>query len=426
MPKIIKLNGGGVLLYERNKQSKATAYRVGIFRGGYSDKNSGISHLFEHMIFKGTKNYTNDQLTEQIKEKFSNVNASTGGEHLLIRSYESNKKLKPALKLTAEMMLDSVFPEEELIKEKEIVCQEIVRANDDINTVAYLTLNKMIYNYPEIKSSILGDEKKMMAITRDELIDFKNNNVIKENFFASVCSSLPASKIKKYINEYFYNKLPSGEKNTFESANLTINGDSKVVVETRDRQKVVVMVAIPCCGFNDIKKSFYLSRLINHLSVTKGMLFNHFREKKQLVYSVDLRRWSNRDDGVLVFSIETSSDKVNQCFHAIHDFIAEVKKGLTKKEVDRLKERYIEGNDRYVPHPVDDCGILLFNYLDRKKYIKPKVWDKLNKRMTVADINGVINDTFANIEKVFVSIVGLIDKKDVYNINKIVKIIRGE
>ncbi|MBQ2864661.1 MAG: insulinase family protein [Clostridia bacterium] len=426
MPKIIKLNGGGVLLYEHNNQSKATAYRVGVFRGGYLDKNTGISHLFEHMMFKGTKNYTNDQLSEQIRENFSNLNASTGGEYMLIRSYESNKKLKPALKISSEMMLESVFPEEELKKEKDVVRQEIVRANDDINRVASLTLNKMIYNYPEIKSDTLGDEKKMMAITRNELLDYQKNNLVKENFFASVSSNLPAFVIKKYIKDYFYNKLPSGEKNTFESADLTINGDSKLVVETRDRQKVVLMVAIPCCGFNDLQQSFYLSRLMNHLSGLKGPLFNHFREKKQLVYSVSLRRWSGRQDGVLVFSIETSPDKVNECFHAIHDFIEEVKKGLTQKEIDRLKERYIESDDRYVGHPVDHCANLVYDYMDRKKYIKPRVWDKLNKKLTVSDINTVINQTFGNIEKVFVSIVGLIDKKDVYPINKIIKTIKGE
>ena len=290
MPKIIKLNGGGVLLYEHNNQSKATAYRVGVFRGGYLDNNTGISHLFEHMMFKGTKNYSNDQLSEQIRENFSNLNASTGGEYMLIRSYESNRKLKPALKISAEMMLDSVFPEEELKKEKDVVRQEIVRANDDINRIASLNLNKIVYNYPEIKSDTLGDEKKMMAITRDELIGYQNNNLIKENFFASVSSNLPSFVIKKYINDYFYKRLPSGNKNTFESADLTINGDSKLIVETKDRQKVVIMVAIPCYGFNDYKKSFYLSRLINHLSGLKGPLFNHFREKKQLVYYMIIHR----------------------------------------------------------------------------------------------------------------------------------------
>ena len=59
MAKIIKLRNGAVLLYHHNTQSKATAYRVGILRGGYLDKNTGISHLFEHMLFKGTSKHNN-------------------------------------------------------------------------------------------------------------------------------------------------------------------------------------------------------------------------------------------------------------------------------------------------------------------------------------------------------------------------------
>lgn len=423
MPKIIKLNGGGVLLYHHNRQSNATAYRIGIFRGGYLDKNTGISHLFEHMMFKGTKFHTNDELSELVRENFSNLNASTSGEYMLIRSYESNKKLKPALKISAELMLDSVFPKDELQKEKDVVRQEIVRANDDITRIASLNLNRMVYDYPEIKSETLGDEKKMMAITQKQLLDYSKNNIVKENFFASVSSNLPAFIIKRYINKYFYNRLSSGVKNTFESVDLTINGESKLVVETMDRKKVVIMFAIPCCGFNDVKKSFYLSRVITHLSGLKGPLFNHFREKKQLVYSVSLRRWSNREDGVLVFNIETSADKVNECFEAIHDFIEEVKLGLTQKDVDRLKERYIESEDRYIGHPVDYSGNLLYDYMDRKKYIKPRVWNKLNKRTSVENLNEVIAETFNNINKVFVSVAGPVEKKDVYNINKIIKII---
>ena len=426
MPKIIKLKGGGVLLYERHNQAKATAYRIGIFRGGYLDKNSGISHLFEHMMFKGTKQHTNDEITDLVRENFSNLNASTGGEYMLIRSYESNRKLKPALKISSELMLESVFPEEELEKEKEVVLQEIVRALDDINRIASLNLNKMIYNYPEIKSETLGDPKKMVAITRKQLLDYGKNNIIKENFFAAVSSNLPAFIIKNYINKYFYNKLSNGVKNTFDAADLTINSDSKLHIETMDRKKVVLMVGFPCCGFNDIKNSFYLMQLIHHLSGLKGPLFNHFREKKQLVYSVNLRRWSNRKDGVIVFNIETSADKVNECFHAIYDFIEEVKVGVTQKDVDRLKESYIESDDRFVGHPTEYCANLLYDYMDRKKYIKSKVWDKLNKKFTVEDVNSAINDTFGKIDKVFVSIAGPVNKKDVYSLNKIIKVLKGE
>ena len=181
-----------------------------------------MSHLVEHMLFKGTSKHDNQQLTTLIRDNFSNLNASTSGDYMAIRSYESNKKLKPALQISSEMLLDSVFPEEELKKEKEVVRQEIIRANDDINRIASLTLNTMAYNYPEIKSTTLGDEKKMMAIKRSQLLKYQKDNIIRENFVASVSSNLPAFVIKHYINKYFIDKITyNNAASIYDSSNTT-------------------------------------------------------------------------------------------------------------------------------------------------------------------------------------------------------------
>lgn len=424
MPKIIKLKDGAVLLYHKNNQSKATAFRVGMRRGGFLDKNTGLSHLFEHMLFKGTTNWSNEELTALIRDNFSNLNASTSGDYMIIRSYESKKKIKQALKISSDMLLNSTFDKDELEKEKQVVRQEIIRANDDIQRIASHNLNIMAYNYPVFKSKTLGDEKKMMAITQKQLLKHREYNLVRENFIASVSSNLPAHTIKKYINEYFVDHLKSGEKNTFDSCDYKINGKSGIVVETMDRQKVVMKVAIPCCGYLDMKNSFLLSRVISYISGVKGPLFVHFREKKQLVYSVGLRRTNCKYDGLLYFDIETSTDKVNDCFYAIKDFMDEVKQGIAQKDVSRLLEKYEENDDRFVGHPVDFCSGIMFDYLDYGRIIKDKEFKKFKKYITKENLDKVILDVF-NPDKVFVSVAGPVAKKDIMPFSQIEKLIIG-
>lgn len=424
MPKIIKLKDGAILLYHKNTQSKATAFRVGMLRGGYLDKNTGLSHLFEHMLFKGTTNWSNEELTALIRDNFSNLNASTSGDYMIIRSYESKKKIKQAFKISSDMLLNSTFDKEELEKEKQVVRQEIIRANDDIQRIASHNLNIMAYNYPELKSKTLGDEKKMMAITQKQMFKHREDNLVRENFIASVCSNLPACTIKKYINEYFVNHLKSGKKNTFDSCNFTINGKSGMVVETMDRQKVVMKVAIPCNGYLDMKKSFLLSRVLSYTSGVKGPLFDHFREKKQLVYSIALRRNTNKHDGLLFFDIETSADKVNECFYAIKDFMDEVKQGIAQKDVVRLLEKYEENDDRFVGHPVDFCSGLMFDYLDYGRIVKDKELKRLKKYVTKENLDAIIQEVF-NPDKIFISVAGPVNKKDIMPLSKIEKLIIG-
>lgn len=422
MPKLIKLKDGAVLLYHKNNQSKATAFRVGMTRGGYLDNNTGLSHLFEHMLFKGTKTYSNEELTSLIRDNFTNLNASTAGDYMIIRSYESNKKLKQALKISADMLLNSTFDEDELEKEKQVVRQEIIRAKDDMQRIASNNLIDLAYNYPVLKSQTLGDEKKMLAIKRNQLILHREKHLVRENFFASVSSNLPAFVIKKYINKYFVEQIPSGEKNTFDACSFRINGKSNIKIETLDRQKVVIKVGIPIGGYLDYKEMFLTRRLLSYLSGIKGPLFNHFREKKQLVYSICLRRMTNKFDGLLFFDIETSADKVNDCFYAIKDFMLDVKNGIQEKEVSRLLEKYEEDDDRFVGHPVDFCSNMMFDYLDYGKIIKDKEFDKYKKCVTKQNLDELINKIFSP-DKVFVSIAGPVNKKDILSFNKIKKLI---
>lgn len=427
MEKLVKLKNGAVLLYQHNNQSKATAFRIGISRGGDLDDNTGISHVFEHMLFKGTKKYNNQELTDVINNNFVNINAGTSSECMYITSYESFRKIKPALQICAEMLLNSTFPEEELEKEKQVIRQEIIRKNDNMYAIAYDGIIDNAYVYPEITSRTLGSEEKMLKITQQDLINYRNKNLVRENFYAAVCSNLPCYKIKNYINKYFLKYIPSGEKNTFTINDYTINGSSNLFVRSLERSKVVIYFGIPCYGYEDLKNSFLLNRLRNYWRGTKGELLNVFREKNQLAYAIDIKKFAFKKDGLLVFQIETSADKVNDCIRAVGEFVKDVKlKGITEKEAKRLLERCVEADDRFVGHPIDDCGNIMFEYLDRGRITKKKELDILKKYITKPELERVINEVF-NVDenKIFVSVVGSIKEEDVLSLEEIKKIIKA-
>ena len=423
MKKLVKLKNGAVLLYQHNNQSKATAYRIGIFRGGSLDNNTGISHLFEHMLFKGTKKYNNQELTDVINNNFVNINAGTSSECMYITSYESFRKIKPALQICAEMLLNSTFPEKELEKEKQVIRQEIIRKNDNMYAIAYDGIIDNAYVYPEITSRTLGSEEKMLKITQQDLINYRNKNLVRENFFASVCSNLPCFVIKRYINKFFINRISSGNKVDFSSNDLTINGKSKLVVEECARNKTLIYFAIPCYGFEDLQKSYLLNCIKIYLNTFKGPIFNKFREQNQLSYFVDIKRYIYKHDGLLCFQIETSADKVNDCLKAVVDLIKETRmNGVTENEAKRLVERREEADDRFVGHPMDYCGDMMFEYLDNRKFIKSRVYKKLRKHINANELNKVINDVFnVDTNKIFITVVGNVDKKKVLSLNKIKK-----
>ena len=281
MRKVYKFKNGSTLIYRKNRLSRATAIRFGINRGGALDNNTGLSHLLEHMLFKGTSTKTKEQLDEDIRLNISSINASTGAETLVMRFYESSKQFEKGLEICADCFLNANFPEEELEKEKQVVLQEIIRDKDNQARIAFKNLWNTAYNYPETKSSTLGDENKMLKITRKNLLNYKQNNFISNNFYACVTSSLPFLKVKKLIKKYLVDNLKMGDKPDFNIYDFKINGDSKLVCETMDRNKVKILIGFPTCGFLDLEQNFIDGLSIKYLNVMKSPMWNQFREVNQ-------------------------------------------------------------------------------------------------------------------------------------------------
>ncbi len=424
MRKVYKFKNGASLIYRKNRLSRATAIRFGINRGGALDNNTGLSHLLEHMLFKGTSTKTKEQLDEDIRLNISSINASTGAETLVMRFYESSKQFEKGLEICADCFLNANFPEEELEKEKQVVLQEIIRDKDNQARIAFKNLWNTAYNYPETKSSTLGDENKMLKITRKNLLNYKQNNFISNNFYACVTSSLPFLKVKKLIKKYLVDNLKMGDKPDFNIYDFKINGDSKLVCETMDRNKVKILIGFPTCGFLELEQNFIDGLSIKYLNVMKSPMWNQFREKHQLVYAISMGRSTNRNDGLIFFDIETEPKKVNMCFDVLGELFKEIKNEVNEKDVNRVKRNFKEFRDRYVGHPTDYCIDDFYEYLGHGRLLKEREFKFEKKDITLDNVKKSINN-LVNFDKVFVSVVGNIKKEDIYSIKKIKSILKA-
>lgn len=423
MRRVYKFKNGATLIYRKNNLSKGTAIRFGINRGGALDKNTGLSHLLEHMLFKGTSTKTKEQLDEDIRLNISSINASTGGETLVMRFYESSKQFEKGLEICSDCFLNANFPEDELEKEKQVVLQEIIRDKDNQSRIAFKNLWNLAYNYPETKSTTLGDENKMVKLTRKNLIDYKEKNFISNNFYACVTSSMPFLKVKKLVKKYLVDNLHEGNKPEFNLYDLKINGDSKLTIETMDRNKVKILIGFPTSGFVNLRQNFIDGLVIKYLNVMKSPMWNQFREKNQLVYAISLSRSTNRHDGLIFFDIETDPKKVNLCFDVLGELFKEIKEEVNEKDIARVKRNFKEFKDRYVGHPTDYCIDDFYEYLGHGRLLKEREFKFEKKDITLENVKKSI-DNLINFDKVFVSIVGNVNKKDIYTIKKIQSVLK--
>lgn len=291
--------------------SKYTTLMITFGAGGrveYKTKyKPGISHLHEHMIFKGGENCNFRQITESIANAGGNTNAWTSNDLVsyLIQIPEEN--IEVAFKNLSEMTLRSIFPQKELDKEKEVVCQEVRMYNDMIEELMDASLKKRAFSN-SLENPLIGTEESVRAITRQDLLDFKQQFCTKDHMLISLAAPTDyGNLVEKYFGtpDDIWIKLPRPE------AVLYGSGSSDRVIKDGQIQ-------------NSINISFGSNKLIDSVSDRRhvhsvfntlfgsGMasrLFMSVREELGLVYSIGSSLDYNFD-GTL-YQIHTQTDPEN-------------------------------------------------------------------------------------------------------------------
>lgn len=132
------------------------------------DGERGISHLLEHMMFKGTKIKSAKDISEIIDNEGGNINAYTGKENTVYYVQMLSGRLKKGIEILTDMFLNSTFSEENLEKEKNVVIEEI-RMYDDIPEEIIHDRNAAFVIDGVQGYCVLGTEESIRGITRENL-----------------------------------------------------------------------------------------------------------------------------------------------------------------------------------------------------------------------------------------------------------------
>lgn len=175
--KIIKLENGLRIIAEEMPYMKSIAIVFGIGIGSRyeEDDHQGISHLIEHMLFKGTNKRKNAlEISQAIESIGGEINASTSKEitHLYVKVPQEQFKI--AFDVLADIILNSLIREEDLYKEKNIIIEEIKKYEDIPEELVEILLDKIMWKDHPLGRPILGDVKSVSNIQRENLLSYIN------------------------------------------------------------------------------------------------------------------------------------------------------------------------------------------------------------------------------------------------------------
>lgn len=320
-------------------RSVAIGVWIGAGSRNETKENNGISHFLEHMFFKGTKTKTAREIAESFDSIGGQVNAFTSKEYTCYYAKVLDNHAGYALHTLADMFFHSTYVEEELKKEKNVVCEEIKMYEDTPDDIVHDLLSKAVYEDHPLGYPILGTEETLDTFNQAKLKQYMHDMYTPDQVVVSIAGNVDESFIKEVEKlfgsyeggkgrddrdqpQFFYNKL--ARKKDTEQAHLCLGYNGLQI------------------GHPDIYNLIILNNVLG--GSMSSRLFQEVREQRGLAYSVFSYHSSHEDSGMVTIYGGTGANQLDELFDTIDSTLKGLKaEGITEKELLNSKEQ-LKGN----------------------------------------------------------------------------------
>lgn len=322
--KEIKLENG-IELVTIKRDSQIFSVHCGIKIGSMyeNEQERGISHFIEHMLFKGTKNRNNETLNNDLEERAGEYNAYTDHNCTVYSITALYEEIEKSVELLSDMIINSIFPKDELEKERGVIIAEIKGSKDDIEDFSFQKANSIAFKNSSLRYDTAGEESAIKKIKREDLVKFYNKYYSPSNLVISVVSPLDHEHILKIVKKYF----GIWKKVSVERIKPIIE-DNNSIKRITYKKDISQSTIIYLYTFHNLSRVEELAlRVLNHRlgESSNSLLFRELREEKGLAY--DIYTQIDTTDNVKMMYIYTaiSYDKVDEAMNIINACVKNIK-----------------------------------------------------------------------------------------------------
>lgn len=336
----------------------------------------GISHFLEHMAFKGTKKRPlASDINKEIDSKGAGYNAGTGHEMTSYYITTTKENISWALELLSDMLINSIFDKNEVLKERGVIMEEIRMYQDNPMMGLPGELTKFLYGRSKIGCwDIAGDVEDIKEVTREKVLNYRNKLINPHNIVVVLAGNVDQSafsEVEKYFSEFSLgigNVLPKVE----------------VILNTENRKELIRQVeqghfamAVPAIDRNDQRRYAFriLDLVLNGNSSSR--LYQKIREDHGLAYYVESVGESFVEAGYWGVQSGVKMNKLDEAMDIVRNEIVEIQNNLKEDEIQRAKD-YLLGKTKLA--------------MDRTGYLAGLVGERLLLDGEVVDLEKELNE----------------------------------
>ena len=338
MVKTVKLKCGTTLIMDKTDYVQSAALGIWV-RTGAADENdsvSGVSHYIEHMMFKGTDKRTAKEIASDVDKIGGMFNAFTGKEATCYYIKTLSSNIYAGAEILLDMLTGSRFDQEEMDKERKVICEEIKMVKDSPDDDVYDTISELVASGNPLGRSILGTPESLAGIDRAKLTAYYGEKYARDSIVIAVAGNFDEERIA----ELFESRLTSlREKKVTQDFTLKPYRQ-RFNVKVRDIEQTHICLATPGISMADDK--YYAFVLMNSIfgGSMSSRLFQNIREEKGLAYTVCSMNVFSSYTGFFSIYAGVAHDKAEAALDAVKHELEMLKKdGVTAEELSMAKEQ---------------------------------------------------------------------------------------
>ena len=294
------LDNGLTLLVKETPGTKVATVQIWVKAGSAFEEpdEAGITHLIEHMIFKGTPSRGPGELAEAIEGVGGQINAYTSYDYTVYHATLSARHWGLAMDVLTDAVLNSVFDGDELEREKKVVLEELYMRRDRPGTKLFEKLMSEAYTVHPYRKPIIGTEESVSSFTREDIKRYMDKHYQANNMTVVVVGDLSYKDVRDKVVKLM-GSLADGNGKPPSLPVEPVRKESRLFVVKDDVQQAHMAIAIPVSAFAnpDTPVLDVLSMILGQGQSSR--LYHRLRDEKGLVYRIDASAFTPRDPGLL-------------------------------------------------------------------------------------------------------------------------------
>ncbi len=312
------LGNGLTVVLRENHSSPVVAVQVWVKAGSTTEpeERAGMSHILEHMAFKGTQRRGPGQIAREVEALGGQINAYTSFDQTVYHITISGRFLENALDILADTLGNSVFDAEELAREKEVVLEELRMNEDNPGRVNGKAMFREAYRTHPYGRPVIGYDNTIRSMTRDDLVAYFSRYYHPGNMVLVIAGDVDPAKARPLIEKAFL-PLPAREGRPAETHAEPPQEETRVKIQEREAKRAYLDLAFhgPSMRDGDVFSWDLLSMVLGNGQTSR--LYRHVKDARGLVDSVGASAYTPKDKGVLIVSATGAADKAKEALREI-------------------------------------------------------------------------------------------------------------